>query len=132
MTDVLEPGTKPDEVAAGLRDYVLAVAGTLGLGAESCAINPRWPASGYIAVNVRLARFPGCDLALCWDELSGWSATVEADFGESVTTIARLAGDVLPDPARVQAFVDDLVAESAVHELRPHAVIRRLRGHTAA
>jgi hypothetical protein len=132
MADVLDQETveldaELNVFAACLRRYLLAVAGTLGLDARACAINPRRPARGYLAVNIALARFSGRDLALSWDERYGWSAIVESDFGQHVTTIARLKGDTMPDPAAVQAFVDDLVAES-----RKRPVLRRLRGRSAA
>lgn len=137
MTDVLHPETVEletgrTEIAAGLRGYILAVARTLGLGPESCALNPNYPARGYVAVNIELARFPGRDLALSWDERYGWSAVVESDFGQRITRVARLDGSTLPGPAEVQAFVDDLVAESPVRSRHPRAVLRRLRGHSAA
>lgn len=137
MTEVLSRGAVQlddglQAVADGLRGYVLDVAATLGLGAESCAINPRRPACGYIAVNLRIPRFPGRDLVLRWDERHGWSAAAEKDFGQHVTTVARLRGAVRPDPVEVQAFVDDLVAGTDDRERRPRGVLRRLRGHTAA
>lgn len=140
MTEVLDFRTfdpVDDRVVEGLRGYLRAVATTLGLSLESCAINPHRPASAYVAVDVRLARFPDRELALSWDEYRGWTAIVESDFGQRVTTIARCDGDVTPAPERVQDFVDALVADTPVRRTRSRAgrclgkgsLVQRLHGY---
>src|ERR1700743_3781772 len=112
MTEVLEPDWLDltmggaDETVAGLRDYVALVAAALGVGLESCAIEPYPPASAYIALDARLARFPHRDLALLWDERHGWSAGVETHSGEDLIVVAYRSGDLLPPPAAVRTFAE--------------------------
>lgn len=140
MTDLLEsrvPVLADDRVmgvADSLRGYLRAVAATLGVSLESCAINPHPPASAYVAVDIKLDRFPDRDLALAWDERRGWSAIVESDFGQKVRTIARCGGDVTPEPAVVQAFVDALVAGTPIRDRRAHrgpeSLVRRLHKYS--
>ena len=144
MTDVMEfarPVFADDDVmsvADSLRGYLRAVASTLGVSLESCAINPYPPASAYVAVDVKLTRYPGQDVALTWDERRGWSAVVESDFGQKVRTIARCGGDVTPEPAVVQDFVDALVAGTKLGDARLStrrgrrgSLVSRLRAHVS-
>jgi hypothetical protein len=110
MTNVLEPHLDdpvdtPESFARGLRGYVDEVARAVGVGLESCAIDPYPPASVYVALDTKLAGFPGRDLALLWDERFGWSAAVETHSGEDLIVIAYRGGELLPDPSDVAAFV---------------------------
>ncbi|AXB42062.1 DUF6292 family protein [Amycolatopsis albispora] len=96
----------------GLRGYLEAVTSALGIGLESCTVDLDTPVSAYIAIDWRLARFPGRDVALIWDEQHGWAATIEAGCGEDVIVLAYLGGDeVLPDPRQVVRFLAALRAD---------------------
>jgi hypothetical protein len=95
--------------ARGLRQYLLAVAGKLEAPAWFCEVEV--PASAYLALERRLARFPDHETALLWDERDGWSAAVESPTGEDVVVLAYLGDDVLPAPQAVVKFVGDLYGE---------------------
>jgi hypothetical protein len=88
-----------------LRGYVGAVARAVGVGWESCTLDAGTPAAAYIALDWRLSRFPGHDLALVWDEVHGWAAAIEDATGEAATVLAYLRGEVLPDPRAVVRFL---------------------------
>ncbi|MFD8498747.1 DUF6292 family protein [Amycolatopsis sp. NPDC059657] len=98
-------------VSVGLREYLSAVATELGVGLESCTIDCDLPRSAYLALDWRLDRFPGRDLALLWDERHGWSAAIETHSGEDLIVLSYLGGDsVLPAPDTVARFVAALRA----------------------
>ena len=88
-----------------LRRYLGAVARAVGVGLESCTLDAGTPAAAYIALDWRLGRFPGHDLALVWDEVHGWAAAIEDATGEAATVLAHLGGDVLPEPRAVVRFL---------------------------
>jgi hypothetical protein len=97
-------------LARGLRGYVTAVGGALGVGWESCSLGLDRPLSGYIALDWRLPDHPDRDLALVWDERQGWSAAVETHSGEDLIVLRYLGGPVVPEPRAVARFVADLRA----------------------
>jgi hypothetical protein len=88
-----------------LRGYLGAVARAVGVGLESCTLDAGTPAAAYIALDWRLARFPGHDLALVWDEVHGWAAAIEDVTGEAATVLCYLGGEVLPEPRAVVRFL---------------------------
>nr|WP_042181409.1 DUF6292 family protein [Kibdelosporangium sp. MJ126-NF4]CEL12986.1 hypothetical protein [Kibdelosporangium sp. MJ126-NF4]CTQ98672.1 hypothetical protein [Kibdelosporangium sp. MJ126-NF4] len=90
--------------AHGLRHYVRLVAAELGLTGDSSLVQLEPPANAYLALDDRLARFPGRDLALIWDEEHGWALAVETHSGEDLIVQRRLGGDVLPPPRVVGQF----------------------------
>lgn len=96
--------------ARGLQGYIAEVARLLGIGLESCTIDPESPASAYLALDWRLERFPGLDLALLWDEGQGWYAALESRTGEDLITLAYFGDALLPAPAEVRGFLDDVRA----------------------
>ncbi|MEA5367031.1 DUF6292 family protein [Amycolatopsis sp., V23-08] len=87
-----------------LRGYLGAVARAVGVGPESCTIDLDTPVSAYVALDWRLGRFPGHDLALVWDEAHGWAAALE-DTGREAVVLAYLGGEVLPEPRAVVRFL---------------------------
>jgi hypothetical protein len=97
----------PDEYAfaRGLRGYLAAVATGLGVGLESCAIDPLSPAAAYVALDGRVRRFPERDLALLWEEHFGWSAAVEMPAGGDLIVLTYHGGDLVPPPSEIGAFV---------------------------
>lgn len=130
MTEVLPTGWA--DMAAGdggprsgLRGYVSLVAAALGIGLESCSIDPHPPMSAYIALDLALIGYPRRDVALLWDERHGWSACVETHSGEDLIVVRYQGGDVLPPPTTVQAFVEALVAGLPVGQVEPPAHTER-------
>ncbi|MET8846861.1 DUF6292 family protein [Amycolatopsis sp. NPDC004625] len=90
---------------SGLTGYLAAVSTAVGVGEESCTVDLDAPASGYIALDVRLCRYPGRDMALVWDERHGWAFAMETHSGEDLLVLAYLGGELVPGPARVRGFV---------------------------
>ncbi|WP_410638910.1 DUF6292 family protein [Amycolatopsis sp. lyj-346] len=95
--------------ARGLRQYLLAVAAKLDAPAWFCEVDV--PAGAYVALERRLARFPGHETALLWDERDGWAVAVESAAGDEVIVLAYLGEDVLPPPEAVVEFVAGLYGE---------------------
>jgi uncharacterized protein DUF6292 len=94
-----------------LREYVRAVARGWHIGPESCVLDMEQPAWAYIALEWTLARYPGRDLALLWDERTGWAVAIETHSSEDLIVVAcPVDAVVVPPPARVWAFVDQLTA----------------------
>jgi Family of unknown function (DUF6292) len=123
MTNMLDVAIieEPDQnsFGRGLRGYVAEVAAALGVGLESCAIDPQSPASAYIALDQRVPRYPDRDLALLWDERHGWSAAVETHSGEDLVVLTYRGGDPLPTPSEVVRFVAAVQAGRAVGQPSP-------------
>ena len=90
---------------SGLTGYLAAVSAAVGVGEESCTTDLDAPASAYIALDVRLPRHPGRDMALLWDERHGWAFAMETRSGEDLLVLAYLGGELVPSPARVRRFV---------------------------
>jgi hypothetical protein len=88
----------------GLAGYLAAIAAALGVGMESCTIDPILPATAYLALDWR-QRQPGVDLALLWDERCGWAAATEGSTIEDFTILGYLGGATLPAPDVVARFV---------------------------
>ncbi len=89
-------------------DLVREVVVGLGLRGDSSMVETEPLAGAYVALDGRLPDFPDHDVALLWNELTGWSAAIEARLGELVE-IARLGDDPLPDSAVVVEWVRGLV-----------------------
>lgn len=104
---------------AALGRYVRAVAVEWRIGPEFCVVDAEEPAWGYIALAWRLPRYPGRDLALLWDERTGWSVAIETNSGEDLILVTGLGDDsVVPSPARVRRSVDHLTSRGGWVERR--------------
>ncbi|EOD70247.1 DUF6292 family protein [Amycolatopsis vancoresmycina] len=90
---------------SGLTGYLAAVSAAVGVGEESCTLDLDAPTSAYIALDERLSRHPGRDMALLWDERHGWAFAMETHSGEDLLVLAYLGGELVPSPARVRGFV---------------------------
>lgn len=101
-----------ESLSRGLHRYLALVAEALGLTGQGWSVQPRPPATGYLALDRRTTEFPDRDTALLWDERTGWSLVAETPGSGEMRTIARLPGDVLPPPQVVARFARD-AAESA-------------------
>lgn len=121
--------------ARGLREYVRMVAGVCGSG-EAFSVRTQRPLSGYIPLDSRVADL---DLALVWDERTGWRAVLEPVTNNRLVTLSYLDTSLCPPPAEVAAFAADpgagrtsptadteadvlgLLSEYVVADLRPLA-----------
>jgi uncharacterized protein DUF6292 len=97
-----------DTVTRGLHRYVRLVSHSVGLRGEGSYVQADEVAHAYIALDGSLPSFPDHDVALLWDEATGWSAAVERHSGGELTVVARLAGDVRPPPETVAEWVRGL------------------------
>lgn len=93
-----------DGIGAGLRGYAAAVGARLGVGLESCTIDPHGPASVYLALDDTHADFPDRDVALLWDERHGWALAIETHSGEDLIVLSYLGDHLLPTAGRVSRF----------------------------
>jgi hypothetical protein len=116
------------DFAGTLHRYVNAVAAQWRIGPEFCVVDPEEPAWAYVALAWRLPRYPGRDVALLWDERTGWSLAVETNSGEDLIVVAGVGDStVLPPPAGVRRFVDHLIARGGWAERR-EAPFHRVAG----
>ncbi|WP_112274199.1 DUF6292 family protein [Lentzea terrae] len=93
-----------DSEARRVRRYVRDVVGGLELRGDSSFVETEPHAAAYVALDGRLRDFPDHDVALLWDERTGWSAAVEDRLGELVE-VARMHGEPRPAPAAVVRWV---------------------------
>ncbi|RJQ82070.1 hypothetical protein D5S17_03880 [Pseudonocardiaceae bacterium YIM PH 21723] len=92
-----------------LRTYLVTVAEAVGVGSEAHTVDQDSPVSAYLALDSRLTSHPDRDLALLWDEESGWSAAVENRAEGDLITVSYLGGSTVVPPAqRVARFVQEL------------------------
>ncbi|MEV6824639.1 DUF6292 family protein [Amycolatopsis sp. NPDC051102] len=110
-----------------LRGYLGAVARAVGVGLESCTLDTGTPAAAYIALDWRLSRFPGHDLALVWDEVHGWAAAIEDAAGATVLTY--LGGEILPEPRSVVRFLAAVRADDPEAGTLEAPVLREAGDH---
>ena len=112
------------------------VAEACGSG-EAFSVRMERPLTGYIPLENRVAAFPELDVALVWDERTGWRAVLEPATSHDLITLSHLDTSVCPPPDEVAAFaanpgagsatpataagedVLDLLSEYAVVRLRP-------------
>lgn len=109
----------PEAAARGLRRYVRLVAEAVGAGSSAwcCEVDTR--STAYVALEGRIAHYPDHDVALVWDERTGWAAAVESASSDDLHVIAYLGDDVLPSPRKVAQDVRELLAEAPVGALKP-------------
>ncbi len=124
--------------ARGLREYFRTVAGACGSG-EAFSVRMERPLTGYIPLENRVAAFPEQDVALVWDERTGWRAVLEPATNDDLITLSYLDTSVCPPPGEAAKFaanpgmgsatppaemaedVLDVLSEYAVVDLRPLA-----------
>lgn len=113
-----------DTVARGLQRYVRLVTWAVGLHGECSYVQVDEVAHAYVALDGSLPSFPDHDVALLWDEAHGWSAAVEQRSGGDPQVVARLAGNVLPAPEAVAAWVRRLFRHDDTVESIEHPPTR--------
>jgi len=92
--------------ARGLREYFRLVAEACGSGAAFSVWLER-PLTGYIPLEERVAVFPELDVALVWDERTGWRAALEPADTNDLVILSCLDTSVCPPPAEVAEFAAD-------------------------
>ncbi|MET9633549.1 DUF6292 family protein [Lentzea sp. NPDC006480] len=92
--------------SCGLIGYVHAVAAVLGLSPEATFCETGHPSAAYIALEQRVKQFPDRDVALLWDEESGWCVALETGTTDDPIALSWLGRDVLPTPGVVREFID--------------------------
>lgn len=127
----LESWSQP---ARGLREYVRRVAEACG-SAEAFSVRQERPFTGYVPLEQRVANFPGLDVALLWDERTGWRSALEPAMTNELVTLSFLAGSVCPPPEEVAEFAAHPAAgagtpptpgEDVLDLLSEYAVVRLL------
>ena len=106
----------------GLRQYLRLIARRLGIDLESCWYECAPDATAYIALDQRVPRHPDNDLALVWDEHTGWCAGIEVGRGADLVPLTYLGPPVLPSPEAVTVFVSELVAGRRADHPEPPAM----------
>ncbi len=97
-------------LARTLAGYVGRVAAAVKVPSDAVGYEVSDTATAYLGLTSRLPEQPSRDLMLVWDERIGWSVGVETTPGEAPYVIGQLAGDTVPAPAVVAAFVAEVVA----------------------
>lgn len=110
----IEPNSRVDR---GLRRYLQLVAQHVGIDIESCWYEWQPQAVAYIALDERVPSHPDRDLALVWDEFTGWCAGIEVGRGDDFVVLAYLDTDVLPAPRVIANFIEELLDDR--HPDRP-------------
>ena len=98
-----------DSGLRALRAYVSRVATALGQHGDCACVLTDRPISVYLAVDGHLPRHPDRDVALLWDEDTGWSAAVETGSGEDLIVVADMGPEVWPEPRLVAAWAERLL-----------------------
>lgn len=107
------PEADPDctqALSRGLAGYLAAVAAAVGVPVEGTSYEVSDTATAYLALISRLPDRPGRDLMLLWSERGGWTMSVETQPIEAPVVLARLGGDLAPEPQAVARFVVDVLA----------------------
>jgi hypothetical protein len=92
--------------ARGLSEHVRRVAEALGCTGDAYWVRTEEPVSVYLPLDQWFYGFPGRLAALLWDAERGWHAVID----DAEPMVLAYLGALLPEPARVAAFVADLVA----------------------
>lgn len=93
-------------VSRGFEHYVELVAEAVGADPDAWACRSESPREAYIAVDRDIHMFPGREVALLWNEESGWAVGVETRSGEDIILLGYLGGDLVPAPSVVAAFTE--------------------------
>ncbi|MBP2478724.1 hypothetical protein JOF53_007596 [Crossiella equi] len=111
MLGLEAPGQQPRTrtLAEVLPAYVRAVARLTGTASEGTSSEVTDTATAYLALTSRCVVHPGHDLMLTWSERQGWALSVETQPHELPRVLARLGAELAPAPARVAAFVAEVL-----------------------
>jgi hypothetical protein len=98
-----------DSALRSLRAYIRLVGTSMGLSCDCVCVLTERPVSVYVAVDGHLPRHPDRDVALLWDENTGWSLAVETASGEDLIVVADMGPEIRPAPALVAAWASRLL-----------------------
>lgn len=114
MTGWLNDGAEGEDDGLALQSalyaYLGRVASGLGVGPEAISYELADQASAYLALTARLSGWPDDDVALVWDQRSGWALALESNPGAELRVLAYYQQAQLPAPEHVVAFVNRLFA----------------------
>lgn len=105
-----------EQPARGLREYLRLVAEACGSGEVFSARLER-PLTGYVPLEKRMDEL---DVALVWDERTGWRSVLEPPTNDLIT-LSYLDGSVCPPPEEVASFAADPGAGSTAPSARAEA-----------
>ncbi|MCJ0902343.1 DUF6292 family protein [Rhodococcus sp. ARC_M6] len=91
-------------VGLGFERYVQSVAERVGAGIEQWCCRGNHPMEAYIALDRKLPRFPGREVALLWEETCGWALAVETRSGEDLIVLGYLGEEAVASPEVVAKF----------------------------
>ncbi|SEF20589.1 hypothetical protein SAMN05421837_101426 [Amycolatopsis pretoriensis] len=100
----------------GLRSWEIGLAGYLRVVSEAVGVLPGGlgrdfdPPAAYLALSRRSPRDPERDLLLVWSADAGWELVLEHPELGPGETLARFGDPLVPEPADVAGFVDDVLA----------------------
>lgn len=97
----------------GMRDYFRTVAQACGSG-EAFSVWMERPLAGYIPLEDRMAAFPELDVALVWDERTGWRSVLEPATNDDLVTLSYLDTSLCPSPDEVAEFAANLGSGGAM------------------
>lgn len=117
----------------GMREYFRRVAEACGSG-EAFSVWMERPLAGYIPLEERMAAFPELDVALVWDERTGWRSVLEPATNDDLVTLSYLDTALCPSPDEVAAFAANpgsggttpvaAAGEDVLESLSEYAVVR--------
>lgn len=110
----LESWSQP---ARGLREYFRRVADACGSG-EAFSLRLERPLTGYVPLEQRVPAFPELDVALVWDERTGWRSVLEPATTNDLETLSYLTGSVCPPPEEVAEFAARPAAGASAASVR--------------
>lgn len=99
----------------GLRSWEVGLAGYLRAVSEVVGVLPGGtardfePPAVYLALSRKCPRHPTRDLLLAWSAASGWEVLLEHGELRSAESLARFGDPLVPTPAAVARFVDEVV-----------------------
>lgn len=97
-----------DAAVAELHDYARAVARALGVVGDSWCVQAEPHAEIYLALDIRLERFPEQDVALLWQERRGWSVVVETSGEDALVVVETRRGGVRPAACQVVRWAEEV------------------------
>ncbi|MFC3455445.1 DUF6292 family protein [Amycolatopsis speibonae] len=99
-----------EAVVRGLHRYVRLVIEELRLSGNAYYTHFDPTVGAYIALDRRLPGQSECDVALVWNESTGWALALETDSREHLLVVDRLRDEILPPPRVVATFARDAYA----------------------
>lgn len=122
---MLQRGFRSWEV--GLAGYVRAVSEVVGVLPGGTARDFD-PPTVYLALSRTHSRRPEGDLLLVWSVAAGWELVLEPTERHSAELLARFGDPLVPAPAEVARFVDEVLAGRRAGDIPAHGASADLDG----